>query len=175
MCPHTSIYVSSYYYKCVLTQRVSGLQGAKMSNLGFLKRKPLWKNAPTRPVACLSELTKEMYGEIEVYKTKTRRANERKEREAVEGNKKKIGDGSRMPLARTVEEVSHKTKTLTDVLTCIDADYGTSLAHTFSTTHRPKTHKSPDISGTGGVTGANPLSPRESTLPVGTKVSNFRY
>ena len=175
MCPHTSIYVSSYYYKCVLTQRVSGLQGAKMSNLGFLKRKPLWKNAPTRPVACLSELTKEMYGEIEVYKTKTRRANERKEREAVEGNKKDIVDGGRIPLAKTVDEVSLKTKTLTDVLSCIDADYGTSLAHTFSTTHRPKTHKSPDTSGTGGVTGANPLSPRESTLPVGTKISNFRY
>ena len=151
MCPHTSIYVSSYYYICVLIRRVSGLlQGAKMSNLGFLKRKPLWKNTPTRPVACLSDLTKEMYGEIEVYKTKTRRANERKEREAVEGNQKKIVDGSRMPLARTVEEVSHKTKTLTDVLSCIDADYGTSLAHTFSATHRPKTHKPPDPSDTGG-------------------------
>jgi hypothetical protein len=150
-----------------------------MSNLGFMKRKPLWKNAPTRPVACLSDLTKEMYAEIEVYKAKTRRANERKEREAVEGNSKKIVDGSRIPLARTVEEVSLKTKTLTDVLSCIDADYGTSLAHTFSTTHRPKTHKPPDHSGTGGetggTTGAKPLSPRESTLTNGTKISNCRY
>ena len=49
-------------------------EGKKMSNLGFGKRKPLWRNPKTQPLACLSALTKEMYADIEVDDRMTTRA-----------------------------------------------------------------------------------------------------
>ena len=53
-------------------------EGKKMSNLGFGKRKPLWRNPKTQPLACLSALTKAMYADIEVDTRKTVRASAHK-------------------------------------------------------------------------------------------------
>ena len=100
-------------------------EGKKMSNLGFMKRKPLWKNPPTQPLACLSVLTKEMYKDIDVYKMTTKEERERREREAVEG--RKVVPNTSAPLASTVEAMNEKTMTLKDVLSKIDGEYGTEL------------------------------------------------
>ena len=101
-------------------------EGKKMSNLGFMKRKPLWKNPPTQPLACLSILTKEMYKDIEVYKRASKEESERRERAAVQG--RRAVSNTTAPLARTVEEMNEKTMGLNDVLSKIDGEYGTSLA-----------------------------------------------
>lgn len=109
-------------------------EGKKMSNLGFMKRKPLWKNPPTQPLACLSILTKEMYKDIEVYKRVSKEESERRERAAVEG--RKVVPNTTAPLARTVEEMNVKTMGLNDVLSKIDGEYGTSLATAVTTSSR---------------------------------------
>jgi hypothetical protein len=103
-------------------------EGKATSNLGFMKRKPLWKNPPTQPVACLSILTKEMYKKIDVYKRETKEEQERRERAAVQG--RKVVPNTTAPLARTVEEMNSKTMTLNDVLGKINSEYGTDLCLT---------------------------------------------
>ena len=100
-------------------------EGKKMSNLGFMKRKPLWKNPPTQPLACLSVLTKEMYKDIDLYKQTTKEERERRERAAVEG--RKVVPNTSAPLASTVEALNEKTMTLKDVLSKINGEYGTEL------------------------------------------------
>ena len=102
--------------------------GMRVSNLGFQKRKPLWKNPPTQPLACLSSLTKEMYADIKVYTKMSAEENARRDRAAVEG--RKVVASTRCPVSRDVDNITASNKTLNDVLQNINADYGTTLSFT---------------------------------------------
>ena len=100
--------------------------GMRVSNLGFQKRKPLWKNPPTQPLACLSSLTKEMYANIKVYTKMSAEENARRDRATVEG--RKVVASTRCPVSRDVDNLTASNKTLNDVLQNINADYGTTLS-----------------------------------------------
>jgi hypothetical protein len=96
----------------------------------------LWKNPPTQPVASLSELTKDMYGKIEKHQRTTTMEAERREREAVEGDK--VVKRTTAPAASAVERITHGTKTLNHIIADLNATYSTTLPL------RPSTHPVPE-------------------------------
>eukprot|EP00286_Rhodomonas_abbreviata_P000526 CAMPEP_0181290372 /NCGR_PEP_ID=MMETSP1101-20121128/1378_1 /TAXON_ID=46948 /ORGANISM="Rhodomonas abbreviata, Strain Caron Lab Isolate" /LENGTH=373 /DNA_ID=CAMNT_0023394651 /DNA_START=5 /DNA_END=1126 /DNA_ORIENTATION=+ len=98
------------------------LGGSKSSTICFMKRKPIWKNPPTQPIASLSKLSKEMYREIDAAK-KEREAKER-ERELSAFNTTKMTGTGQVPVATAVEEVTMNSKTLKDVLELSDHELG---------------------------------------------------